>query len=47
GGKGTAAEKIEPIEAGGIKVSETPAVEGEKLVFVLKEKGIFETCEYY
>ena len=45
GGKGTAAEKIKTMEACGIKVAETPAVMGETLISVLKEKGLFETCK--
>ncbi|EMA6341197.1 succinate--CoA ligase subunit alpha [Bacillus cytotoxicus] len=47
GGKGTAAEKIKTMEACGIKVAETPAVMGETLISVLKEKGLFETCKNY
>ena len=47
GGKGTAAEKIKTMEACGIKVAETPAVMGETLIAVLKEKGLFETCKNY
>jgi succinyl-CoA synthetase alpha subunit len=45
GGKGTAAEKIKTMEECGIKVAETPAVMGETLISVLKEKGLFETCK--
>ncbi|MFX3624639.1 MAG: succinate--CoA ligase subunit alpha [Ectobacillus sp.] len=45
GGKGTAAEKIKTMEECGIKVAETPAVMGETLIAVLKEKGLFETCK--
>lgn len=33
------------MEACGIKVAETPAVMGETLISVLKEKGLFETCK--
>ena len=47
GGKGTAAEKIKTMEACGIKVAETPAVMGETLISVLKEKGLFEPCKNY
>ncbi len=47
GGKGTAAEKIKTMEACGIKEAETPAVMGETLISVLKEKGLFETCKNY
>ena len=39
------AEKIKTMEACGIKVAETPAVMGETLISVLKEKGLFETCK--
>ncbi|HEX7066237.1 MAG TPA: succinate--CoA ligase subunit alpha [Bacillales bacterium] len=42
GGKGTADEKIKTMNACGIKVAETPAVIGETLISVLKEKGLFE-----
>ncbi len=41
------AEKIKTMEACGIKVAETPAVMGETLISVLKEKGLFETCKNY
>ncbi|KJS22021.1 MAG: succinyl-CoA synthetase subsunit alpha [Clostridiaceae bacterium BRH_c20a] len=44
GGKGTAAEKIKTMNENGIKVAETPAVMGETLVSVLKEKGLLEKC---
>ncbi|HEX6922553.1 MAG TPA: succinate--CoA ligase subunit alpha, partial [Bacillales bacterium] len=42
GGKGTADEKIKTMNACGIKVAETPAVIGETLISVLKEKGLLE-----
>lgn len=44
GGKGTAAEKIATLEACGVRVAKTPAVMGETLVEVLKEKGLYEKC---
>jgi len=44
GGQGTAAAKIQTLNSYGIKVAETPAVIGETLVSVLKEKGIYEKC---
>jgi len=44
GGKGTASEKIKIMNENGIKVAETPAVMGETLVSVLKEKGLLEKC---
>ncbi|WP_461200418.1 succinate--CoA ligase subunit alpha [Anoxybacillus sp. TBDG-1] len=45
GGKGTAAEKIQTMTACGIKVAETPAVIGETLISVLKERGLYEKCK--
>ncbi len=45
GGKGTAAEKIKTMTACGIKVVETPAVIGETLISVLKERGLYEKCK--
>lgn len=42
GGKGTAAEKTKVLNECGIKVAETPAVIGETLISVLKERGILE-----
>ena len=45
GGKGTAAEKIKTMTACGIKVAETPAVIGETLISVLKERGLYEKCK--
>jgi len=45
GGKGTAAEKIKVLEACGVKVADTPAVMGETLIEVLKEKGLYEICQ--
>lgn len=44
GGKGTAAEKIAKLEECGVKVAPTPAVIGETLIEVLKEKGLLEAC---
>lgn len=44
GGKGTASEKIKTLEACGVRVAPTPAVMGETLVSVLKEKGLLEKC---
>ncbi|MFS0751860.1 succinate--CoA ligase subunit alpha [Oceanobacillus sp. 1P07AA] len=45
GGKGTADEKIRTMEAAGIKVADTPAVMGETMIEVLKEKGLDEKCK--
>ena len=45
GGKGTAKDKIEKLEACGVKVAKTPAVIGETLVEVLKEHGLLEKCQ--
>lgn len=45
GGKGTAAEKIKKMTECGIKVAETPAVIGETLISVLKERGLYEKCK--
>lgn len=45
GGKGTADEKIRVMNECGIEVAETPAVLGETLVKVLKEKGLYEACK--
>ncbi|MBO8176515.1 succinate--CoA ligase subunit alpha [Aeribacillus pallidus] len=45
GGKGTADEKIRVMNDCGIKVAETPAVIGETLISVLKEKGLYEKCK--
>lgn len=42
GGKGTAAEKIAKLESCGVRVAKTPAVIGETLVEVLKEKGMLD-----
>ncbi|WP_027726065.1 succinate--CoA ligase subunit alpha [Tuberibacillus calidus] len=44
GGQGTAKAKIETLNSYGIKVAETPAVIGETLISVLKEKGLYEKC---
>lgn len=45
GGKGTAEEKVKTMRACGIEVAETPAVMGETLIKVLKEKNLFEVCK--
>ncbi|MBO8155252.1 MAG: succinate--CoA ligase subunit alpha [Bacillaceae bacterium] len=45
GGKGTADEKIRVMNECGIKVAETPAVMGETLINVLKEKGLYDKCK--
>ncbi|WLR52326.1 succinate--CoA ligase subunit alpha [Bacillus tianshenii] len=45
GGKGTADEKIRVMNECGIKVADTPAVIGETLISVIKEKGIYEKCK--
>ncbi len=45
GGKGTADEKIRVMNECGIRVAETPAVIGETLIQVLKEKGLYEKCK--
>ncbi|MDF2683082.1 MAG: succinate--CoA ligase subunit alpha, partial [Brevibacillus sp.] len=42
GGKGTAAEKIAKLEECGVRVAKTPAVIGETLVEVLKERGMLD-----
>jgi len=44
GGKGTAAEKIKKMEECGIRVAQTPAVIGQTLMEVLKEKGLLDIC---
>jgi succinyl-CoA synthetase alpha subunit len=45
GGKGTADEKIRIMNECGIQVADTPAVMGETLISVLKEKGLYEKCK--
>ncbi|PQD95879.1 succinate--CoA ligase subunit alpha [Pradoshia eiseniae] len=45
GGKGTADEKIRIMNECGIKVAETPAVMGETMLQVLKEKGLYDQCK--
>lgn len=45
GGKGTADEKIRAMTECGIKVAHTPAVMGETLIELLKEKGLYEKCK--
>ncbi|ARF15305.1 MULTISPECIES: succinate--CoA ligase subunit alpha [Sporosarcina] len=45
GGKGTAADKIEALQAADVQVAETPSVIGETLIKVLKEKGLYEKCK--
>ncbi|MBO8171031.1 MAG: succinate--CoA ligase subunit alpha [Bacillaceae bacterium] len=44
GGKGTAKEKIAKLEECGVRVAKTPAVIGDTLIEVLKEKGLYEKC---
>ncbi|WP_138493990.1 succinate--CoA ligase subunit alpha [Paenibacillus pinistramenti] len=44
GGKGTAKEKIEKLEACGIRVAPTPAEMGSTLMEVLETKGLLEGC---
>jgi succinyl-CoA synthetase alpha subunit len=44
GGKGTAEDKIKALNAAGVKVAETPAVMGETLISVLKEKDMLNKC---
>ncbi|MBP1949110.1 succinate--CoA ligase subunit alpha [Virgibacillus litoralis] len=45
GGKGTADEKIRVMNDCGIKVAETPAVMGETMISVLKEKNLQDKCK--
>ena len=45
GGKGTAEEKIRVMNECDIQVAETPAVIGETLIKVIKEKGLYEKCK--
>lgn len=45
GGKGTADEKIRVMNECGIQVADTPAVMGETLIKVLKDKGIYEQAK--
>ncbi|EIJ81513.1 succinyl-CoA synthetase subunit alpha [Bacillus methanolicus PB1] len=45
GGKGTADEKIRVMNECGIEVADTPAVMGETLIKVLKEKGLYDKCK--
>ncbi len=44
GGKGTAAEKIQTLEACGIVVAETPSVIGETMIAALRAQGLYEKC---
>ena len=44
GGKGTAADKIQALNAVGIPVAENVAQIGETMVNLLKEKGLYEKC---
>ena len=44
GGKGTAADKINALNAAGIEVAKTVASMGETAVRVLKEAGLYEKC---
>src|SRR5699024_6631664 len=45
GGKGTADEKIRVMKECGIKVAETPAVIGERMIELLKENNLAEKCQ--
>ncbi|MEW9676454.1 succinate--CoA ligase subunit alpha [Lentibacillus sp. L22] len=45
GGKGTAEEKMRVMRECGIKVAETPAVMGEKMIEALKERNLDEKCK--
>ncbi|WP_085523990.1 succinate--CoA ligase subunit alpha [Tuberibacillus sp. Marseille-P3662] len=44
GGQGTADAKIQTLNDNGVQVAETPAVIGETLISVLKEKDLYEKC---
>lgn len=45
GGKGTAEEKQRVMRECGITVAETPAVIGDTMIQVLKEKGLYDKCK--
>ena len=45
GGKGTADEKIRVMNSCGIQVADTPAVMGETLINVLKDKELYDKCK--
>ena len=45
GGKGTADEKIRVMKECGIKVAETPAVIGERMIELLQEKDLYQKCK--
>ncbi|MUV39977.1 Malate--CoA ligase [Lentibacillus sp. JNUCC-1] len=45
GGKGTAEEKIRIMTECGIKVADTPAVMGETMIDMLKEKNLDQKCK--
>lgn len=40
GGKGSAPEKIKALQAAGIAVSESPAVMGETILRLMRERGL-------
>ncbi|RKD24188.1 succinate--CoA ligase subunit alpha [Ammoniphilus oxalaticus] len=44
GGKGTAGEKMRALEANGIPVAKNPAVIGQTLIDMLREKGLLDIC---
>ena len=45
GGKGTSDEKIRVMNSCGIQVADTPAVMGETLINVLKDKELYDKCK--
>ena len=44
GGRGTADQKMRVLKAHGVAVAETPAVIGQTMARVLKERGLYEEC---